>query len=258
MAEPNSRAFKGVWIPKEIWTDKNLTIQEKHFLCEIDSLDNEQGCFATNAYFAEFFGLSKKRVSVVINELIRKKYITSRVEYKEGTKEISKRVLKVSGIPLSPKSGSDLSPESGVPIPENGEDNNTINNTKKNNTKGISPEIVEFVKTFQEYVSETHGVKAPKVTDSLLRNGQDVVDKLIRLDGFTLEQVRNSLRWAVKDDFWSKNVLSLASLRKKSRNNDLTKMQNIYASWERNAGQGAPSQGPAYITDQTDLYGNGN
>ena len=42
----NNRAFKGVWIPKEIWCNKELNITERCFLTEIDSIDNDEGCFA--------------------------------------------------------------------------------------------------------------------------------------------------------------------------------------------------------------------
>ena len=54
-----TRDFKGIWIPKEIWLNKNLKLIEKIFLVEIDSLDNEDGCYASNKYFAEFFGITK-------------------------------------------------------------------------------------------------------------------------------------------------------------------------------------------------------
>lgn len=74
------RAFKGIWIPKEIWLSKNLTLQEKVFLVEIDSLDNDDGCFASNKHFAEFFGLSIGRVSQVINSLHEKGYIDVQYE----------------------------------------------------------------------------------------------------------------------------------------------------------------------------------
>jgi len=33
-----NRDFKGVWIPKEVWINKDLTWMEKLFLVEIDSL----------------------------------------------------------------------------------------------------------------------------------------------------------------------------------------------------------------------------
>lgn len=56
------RDFKGIWIPKEIWLNTHLTMNEKLFLVEIDSLDNEKGCFASNDYFAEFLAYLKTGV----------------------------------------------------------------------------------------------------------------------------------------------------------------------------------------------------
>lgn len=88
----NQRDFKGIWIPAEIWLDIDLTLQEKVFLAEIDSLDGEDGCYASNDYFADFFQLSKKRVSVVINNLVKKKYIVSQLLYKNNA--IDYRILR--------------------------------------------------------------------------------------------------------------------------------------------------------------------
>ena len=31
----DKRAFRGIWIPKEIWLSKDLTLQEKVFIVEI-------------------------------------------------------------------------------------------------------------------------------------------------------------------------------------------------------------------------------
>lgn len=128
------RDFKGIWIPKEIWLSEDLTLQEKVFLVEIDSLDNKEGCYATNQYFAEFFGLSTTRVSLVIKSLVDKGYITSTLIYKEGTKQILKRVIKVTyrGYLRNIKEGY----LTNVKEPPQGKlkDNNTINNIYKNNT----------------------------------------------------------------------------------------------------------------------------
>lgn len=49
------RDFKCIWITKELWILKDLSLLEKVMLSEIDSLDNENGCYATNDYFADFF-----------------------------------------------------------------------------------------------------------------------------------------------------------------------------------------------------------
>ena len=63
------RDFKGVWIPKEIWIDTNLTLLEKCIYVEIDSLDQGAGCFATNAYLAEFCNCSERKVTEAIFKL---------------------------------------------------------------------------------------------------------------------------------------------------------------------------------------------
>ena len=88
------RAFKGIWIPAEIWLAEDLTIMEKLFLVEINSLDNEKGCFATNKHFSEFFGVSKGRCSQIINSLREKGYISIYIK-REG-EAIKERVLKTN------------------------------------------------------------------------------------------------------------------------------------------------------------------
>lgn len=64
-----NRDFKGVWIPKEIWLNEELTLLEKIIFVEIDSLDNEDHCIAGNEYFAEFCNCSESKVSKAIKKL---------------------------------------------------------------------------------------------------------------------------------------------------------------------------------------------
>ena len=87
------RGFKGIWIPKEIWESNEISMQEKIFLAEIHSLDNEVGCIASNAYFAKFFNLSKSSVSRVISSLAKKNLISVSLIYKEN-KEVDKRIIR--------------------------------------------------------------------------------------------------------------------------------------------------------------------
>lgn len=87
------RGFKGIWIPKEIWESNEISMQEKIFLAEIHSLDNESGCIASNAYFAKFFNLSKSSVSRVISSLAKKNLISVSLIYKEN-KEVDKRIIR--------------------------------------------------------------------------------------------------------------------------------------------------------------------
>jgi uncharacterized phage protein (TIGR02220 family) len=90
-----NRGFKGIWIPASYWLDENLTDREILFLVEIDSLDiGEDGCFASNKHFSDFFGLTASRCSQIIKGLKDKGYVE--VEYEYGpNKEILKRSMRV-------------------------------------------------------------------------------------------------------------------------------------------------------------------
>jgi DNA-binding transcriptional ArsR family regulator len=70
------RDFKGVWIPKEIWTSSTLSLMEKVLFVEIHSLDNERGCFASNRHFADFFGLSDRQIRRHLVALKEKGFIS--------------------------------------------------------------------------------------------------------------------------------------------------------------------------------------
>lgn len=135
------RDFKGIWIPREIWLTTELTLQEKVFLVEIDSLDNESGCYASNKHFSEVFLLTTQRCSQVIKSLEKKKMITIDYVYKKNSKEIDKRIIKVSrkfskGIKYS---------LGGIKEPLKAyQENFKGNNTKDNNT--VNNNIVDLEK----------------------------------------------------------------------------------------------------------------
>ncbi len=144
-----NRDFKGIWIPKELWLNTELTMQEKIFLVEIDSLDNEEGCFASNAYFAEFFQLSKSRVSQIIKSLETKELIIIDYIYKSNSKEIDKRIIRINkekyleilGIKNSKegiKNSKDGIKNSKDRYLENAADNNIINNNIINKLSNIN------------------------------------------------------------------------------------------------------------------------
>lgn len=70
------RDFKGIWIPKEIWLDKRLTILDKAILVEIDSLSkNDCGCFASNKHFSEMFGCTERQASASISKMTKMGFV---------------------------------------------------------------------------------------------------------------------------------------------------------------------------------------
>jgi hypothetical protein len=178
------RDFKGVWIPKEIWLNEDLGWSEKLLLVEIDSLARNGECFASNEHFAKFLRLSKKRVSELITELHRSGYVTVELTYKQGSKEIEKRVIRPlaekrytpSGKPLDPIAKNNV-----TPIAENRVDNNTlvintITNTMSKNTIErefeklwtIYPRKMGKKKAFDSFVKAR---KVKKVPYETIENG---------------------------------------------------------------------------------------
>jgi len=94
------RDFKGIWIPKEVWFDTRLGALDKIILVEIDSLDaNEEGCYASNQYLAEFCQCTETKISTSVSKLIQLKYIEilkfdGRKRYlKSRLKEIKRQTL---------------------------------------------------------------------------------------------------------------------------------------------------------------------
>lgn len=131
------RQFRGVWIPKEIWLNKELTQQEKMILIEIDSLeDEEKGCWASNKHFNSMFDISNSRISQIIQSLQNKGYI--RIEYEKKGKEILARHLFINRPPYPNKLGM-LKTNIGVCQFSKGgyvkklKENNTLSNNTNNN-----------------------------------------------------------------------------------------------------------------------------
>ena len=116
--------FKGVWIPRELWLTKNLKPMEKFFLLEIESLDGENGCFASNAHFSDLFDVSKGRCTQIIKKLESNGWV--KIELTREGKQIVKRTIRVVNKLNNPsekiKQGSEKIKQ---PYLENDEGNNT-------------------------------------------------------------------------------------------------------------------------------------
>lgn len=70
------RIVKGIWIPIEIWKDKNITWNEKILLLEIDSYTSkDKDCFISNEYISELLGINETNASKTISSLIKKGYV---------------------------------------------------------------------------------------------------------------------------------------------------------------------------------------
>lgn len=230
-----SRDFKGIWIPKQVWFTKELSLQEKIFMVEIDSLNakenEEKHCFATNKYFATFFGLSKNRCSSIIKELEKKGYIT--IAYKREGKEITERYIDVSqkwntlfrnqnlGIPKTDKGYS-----------ENSEEDNTKYYNTKDSNKDIYIEEVETVankfKTICTLLPQPRKIteSRKKAIKSILKSYS--IDEVIEV----FNNVQNSefltVKWQANFDWIFKPANFIKILEGNYKNKQTSKKDGFY------------------------------
>jgi len=71
-----------------------------------------------------------------------------------------------------------------------------------------------------------------KNKDKLRNDSIKEIDKMIRLDGYTMDDIRKTLSFTVKDSFWCSQVISLRGLRTKKKNGN-TKFTNAYTAMNR-------------------------
>ena len=170
-----NRDFRGIWIPKEIWLSKDLSTNEKILLAEIDSLGgSSDGCFASNQYFADFFDLSKDRISRLVSGLKNKGYITVELIYKEGTCEVDKRIIKLN--PYSYFYQGVQNHQGG--IGENTKDitnNYNINNNNKTSKKKTTKEVRHKYGEFKNVLLSDKDLEKLKA-----EYGEELVEKYIK------------------------------------------------------------------------------
>jgi len=70
--EDQKREFTGVWIPKEVYLDENLTPTEKMLYAEINCFDV---CFKNNKSFAKHLNVGETYISKMLNNLKERGYI---------------------------------------------------------------------------------------------------------------------------------------------------------------------------------------
>lgn len=85
--------LKGVWLPIALWETKGLSLLDKHFLAQINYLDNDGGCYASNAYFSGFFDVSKSRCTQVLKKLEQEGFV--KIILLRENREVVKRVVNI-------------------------------------------------------------------------------------------------------------------------------------------------------------------
>lgn len=189
------RDFKGVWIPRCVWLDGRLSALDKVILIEIDSLDNgERGCYASNAYLAEFCQCSERKVSATISKLIEFGYIS--VAGFDGRQ----RTLRSN---LTPQRGSmeetSIEPskkceaDTKKVLPNNKENNKDTNKDKKERKSARSFDAIIEAYTADETTRELLGMwlqnrkaKRAAMTDNAIRLNLKKLEQFAQQSGMTV------------------------------------------------------------------------
>ena len=245
-----------VHIAKELGLNQSIIIQHLYYWHLRNEGNNKNfidGRYWTynsvNGFSKLFPYLSEKQIRYSLNVLKKDGYIITDNHNKVGYDRTLWYALTEKGLSLFVSSicqnvqmdltkGTNGFVQKGEPIPDSNTNNNT--NVKEKRISNISPKIENFdaiynlVVKFYEYqyqyfpkqLREYKSNKSRMINDSV-----NVIDKLIRIDGYTLDEVKLTLQSAVKDEFWQKQVINLKGLRKRSKNGN-TKFDNINSSRE--------------------------
>lgn len=206
-------------IPANVRYDKDLSANAKLLYGEITALTNAEGyCWATNAYFAELYNVTKTSISLWIKQLLDKGYISSEIIYKEGTKEILNRYLRI----INGGHEEKLNTPTQKKLKENNTclnttlntTNNNLKNTKKEQKKSNSTELEsEFELLWKKYprkIGKTKALqsfikarKTKKYTYEQIENGLNKYIEYLEMNGTDEQFIQHGSTWFNQENFLS-------------------------------------------------------
>jgi len=241
------RSFKGIWIPKEVWTNPFLSLFEKCLWAEIHSLDHEErGCTASNQYLCNFFGTHEKTLQRGLAKLKSMGYVS--VESFDGRHRIMRAPIK--DIFVTPAQTSPETPDQCrgrgdkfvTPDPSNlsgstpayidkGIDEGIVLSCPPSPETGNSgveatPEKSEPTSSKKSFPSQEASNLAQELLGCILKVHEKFkppnlivwakdVDLMLRRDGRTPEEIRRLLAYTFDmDAFWAKTLQSAEGLRR--------------------------------------------
>jgi hypothetical protein len=158
-----SREGNYIHKPHAITLHPQLTFAEQDYLCVIAQLCNHNGCTASNAWFARYFGVKPPRASRIISSLANKGFIKTNEE-RDG-KRVVKRTLEIIDeginktlIGVSTKCCGDINEMGQKGINEMGQ--NKLNSKTKDKYKAIDSLFEQFWTAYPKKVSKTQSQKA--------------------------------------------------------------------------------------------------
>ncbi len=204
--------------------------------------------WANNNYVAKGLKWSDNRLAKAKRDLLQLELIEQpKRQWSPITKKLDKPLIKINFILWDRKRVKSYTPQILHPkeptVVGKGVANirGTNNEVKRDSIISkervpLNPQIKHFVKKFYDIQKEQFPHMIKNVASSQIEQSCAAVEKLVRIDKFELPQIFKAVLWAIENDFWAKNLLSLTGLRNKSKNGS-TKFQNILAQMEPSSTQ---------------------
>lgn len=206
------RQAKGIWIPIEIWENKELTWNEKILFLEIDSFTTtEKDCYISNEYIAKLLGVTENSANRVLSSLINKGYVIKTAF--DGRKRYVKTALSYSR--------AEYPQESKQGIPERIGRDNPNEYIHKTNTKTDTKEISTTLDTKKEKT------KFERFQDWLKENTPNV----LKLSSQITEEQFNKLR--AKYDFDQMSYILLQMENYKGLAKKYTSVYLTFNNWAK-------------------------
>lgn len=210
-------------IPANVRYDKELTPNAKLLYGEITALCNEKGfCWASNSYFANLYEVSNKSISKWVKQLAKQGYVATELIYRKGTKEVEQRRIYLTYGSNVPYPGEEMFHTPGEEMfqDNNTSFNNTTNIERNDEGEDSSPTSEKFDQSTIEYQLSQRLYDKMVQNDSKAKHPNlskwaEHIDKLIRLDERSIEDIERVIDYCQDDDFWKSNILSTNKLRMK-------------------------------------------
>lgn len=203
MSEQSRPSFYAV-IPAEV-RYANINANAKLLYGEVTALCNQEGyCWASNAYFAELYGVQARQISRWVAELVKQGFI--KIELSKSQKGMLRKLLIINSVQTRQKRRGGIDKKDVGNNTSNNKDNINIIYSKSLKAKEISTLLADLI-------SERNPSLSKKLSKD--SNGWAVdIERLHRLDGQSWEDIEAVVRWCQADDFWQNNILSGSKLRK--------------------------------------------
>ena len=238
-------------LPANIRYDKNITPNAKLLYAEITALCNEKGyCWASNAYFAELYGVSKTSISNWISSLQKNGYISVDIIYKENSKEIQNRYIRILNDPMKeiltgyeknlsyPMKEILTGYEKNLsyPMKENFTDNNKIINNKKEyiSKDNTTPKSKPIIETTTKKTKKAKDVVTMRGMINAFTQNEDIREKLLEYFNLRLKKGLQPNQWKIILDDLRDYAGNSASVAIEKINNAIAGgYMQIIAPWEK-------------------------